>query len=184
MPARNSRSVSFTDQHEEIIRRLSEQLQIPFAEAIRILIDKGLDMAPDVCLSYLVTRRNELQNELQALETKVQFFEKEAAEHPFSSISQSNTQGNTLKRVTPGVIPANSLKVDLKSGHDEFVHFLSRLGFGDALGRAAERIVGAHLGDHPEWFPEIPAEYQPLFDSNRKEGGHVSPDRAGTIPTG
>jgi len=170
LPAHNVKSICFTDQHDEVVNKIAAELQVSYSEAVRILIDKGLDNAPDVRLSVLLTRRNDLQASLEAVSAQIIHAERAISEHPLALLSPTKTipdNGGSSDWVNPN-------KLKLKSGHDEFVHFLTRLGSGGALGRAGERVVRSHLHDHPEWFSEVPDEYKHLFDRSDSNGGTAS----------
>lgn len=152
MPARRTHNIPFTDLHDQVLEDIRRRTGDSVSQINRKVWDWFLDAHPGLTVEYQKRKISELERRLADERQRLMEIERSGSALPvFERRKVGVTQGGTREM-------ACAKPFAYKTGYEEFLHFLNRLGVGGKLGSVAERKVREHLREHPEWMKDIPEE--------------------------
>ena len=154
MPAKRTHNLPFSEYHNEIMEHIHKLTRDPYAEINRRIWDDFLERYPNTAWEYQRKKVQEIENTLEIEKSRLTTIE----------LSEDNAPFLAKNPISVHLGEAVSKPLEPLSGHDEFVHFIGRLGSAGKWGVSAKRKVLAHLRDHPEWSAEIPEETRKFLE--------------------
>ena len=156
---RDSRTVSFTNQHCDLLEKMSKERKVTFSEALRLCLDFVQDHDPSLGLPFYEGREKSLRAELLTVqEAKKKLEEERKSEFEDSAGTPPLSLGvNGVRAPAPKTVAKpHTDKRPTRTDDEQFLKAAPYVANEDkAVTPELKKKVLAQAREHPEWVAKV-----------------------------